>query len=60
MDIILLDIPEFAAQIGIKVSTVRSWVYQRKIEVVRFGSRVKIPASEIERLIEKGRQPVSN
>lgn len=54
----LLKVGEFAAGAKIQVSTVRAWILHRKIEYVRLGGRaVRIPRSELERLIHEGTVP---
>ena len=54
---ILLDISDAAEKLGLTESTLRSWVFLKRIETVKLGRRRKIPLSEIHRLIEEGRQP---
>ena len=47
----LLTVPEFAAELKVKVSTVRRWVYERRINHVKLFKRlVRIPATEVDRL----------
>jgi excisionase family DNA binding protein len=54
----LLRIEEFAAILNIKESTVRAWILRRRIAKVRVGRRaVRIPASEVNRLIDAGITP---
>jgi len=54
----LLTASETAALLGVKVSTVRQWTYQRRIPCVRLadGRAVRYPLSDLRRLISKGRQ----
>jgi excisionase family DNA binding protein len=54
----LLTAAEVAALLGIKVSTVRQWTYQRRIPCVHLadGRAVRYLPSELRRLINKGRQ----
>ncbi len=52
-----LDVVKAAELIGLKEATLRAWVRDRKIEVVRLGRRVKIPVYELRRLTEQGRSP---
>jgi excisionase family DNA binding protein len=52
-----LDISETAEILGLKEPTIRAWIRDQKIDVVRLGRRVKVPVSEIRRLIEEGRRP---
>jgi excisionase family DNA binding protein len=53
----LLDIPMTAERLGVKESTVRFWVWQRKIEYVKVGRCVRVPESAVERIIERGTVP---
>jgi excisionase family DNA binding protein len=54
----LLRVDDFAARLNIKPSTVRAWILRRRITKVRLGSRaVRIPASEVSRLISEGLIP---
>lgn len=54
----LLTAAEAAALLGVKVSTVRQWTYQRRIPYVRLagGRAVRYLLSELLRLINKWRQ----
>jgi excisionase family DNA binding protein len=56
----LNSIPETAYQLGLQVSTIRSWVWQRKIESVRVGRAVRIRQSAIDAVIEKGTTPADD
>jgi excisionase family DNA binding protein len=54
----LLTIDEFAAITGLRPVTIRMWAAARKISSVKLGRRaLRIPASELDRLIEKGLRP---
>jgi excisionase family DNA binding protein len=53
----LLRLPEAADRLGLKVSTLRFWIWQRKIETVRVGRAVRIREDSINRLIEEGTMP---
>jgi len=53
----LLRVAEFADSLGIKPSCVRRWLLERKIACVKVGRLVRIPATEVERLIESGMRP---
>jgi excisionase family DNA binding protein len=55
----LLTIPEFAAALRVKPSCVRRWVGESKITFVHVGRLVRIPASEIERIISHGTHPAT-
>lgn len=53
----LLTVPQFSAELGVTASCTRRWLLERKIARVSLGRLVRIPASEVDRLIEQGFQP---
>jgi excisionase family DNA binding protein len=53
---LLLSVDQVAAMLDQSAATVRKWVYLRKIEVVRLGRSVRIPAAEVDRIIARNRQ----
>lgn len=54
----LLRVGEVADRLGLRVSTIRSWILHRRIAKVRVGRRaVRIPLSEVNRLIADGTTP---
>jgi excisionase family DNA binding protein len=54
----LLRVSEGAKELALKESTLRAWILSRRISVVRIGRRaIRIPASEVARLIEEGTIP---
>jgi len=54
----LLRVSQFAESGNIRESTVRAWILQGKISIVRLGGRaVRIPRSELDRLISEGTVP---
>jgi excisionase family DNA binding protein len=53
----MLTAAEAAAALGIKEATVRAWVSKRKITYVKLGRLVRIPAKEIEILVEHATIP---
>lgn len=50
----LLTVPEAATKLGVKERTVRRWVLLRRVTYVKLGSCVRIPESELARLIDEG------
>src|SRR5262249_3344689 len=56
----LLSVEEAAARLGLRAVTVRCWAAARKITRVKLGRRVLIPASEIERFIDRATIPASD
>ena len=55
----LLNVREFAASFGCTASCARRWISERRIVSIKIGRRlVRIPESEVERLIAEGLRPV--
>ena len=54
MEPLAVDVKEAGRLLGISHYTVRNYIRQGKINPVRFGRRVSIPMSEIERLSREG------
>jgi excisionase family DNA binding protein len=50
----LLKPEEFAAMVGLKVSTVRCWIWRKRIPYVKLGRAVRIRQDVAENLIESG------
>jgi excisionase family DNA binding protein len=50
----LLTVTEAADLLALKVKTLRAWIAARRIGCVRLGGAVRIPATEVQRLIEEG------
>ena len=55
MSEMLHTVPETAGRLGVKARTVRRWILLRKIDYIKVGAAVRIPESEIERIINEGR-----
>jgi excisionase family DNA binding protein len=54
----LLTAAQAAERLGLKESTIRAWLLARRLVHVRIGRRaVRIPALEIEKLIQQGTVP---
>jgi excisionase family DNA binding protein len=54
----LLAVEQAAERLGVKPSTIRSWILRReKIEVVKVGRLVRIKESSIQRFIEDNTVP---
>lgn len=55
---ILLTIPEAAGRLGLKPSTVRKMVLERRIDTIRPSVRaVRIPESAVTRILDRGFRP---
>jgi len=50
----LFTIDEAAQMWRLKPRTIRKWVFQRRVTYCRVGGRVRIPESEIVRVVEEG------
>lgn len=53
----LVRVPEAAELLALSPKTLWQWIGERRIGVVRLGRAVRIPVSEIERLMEEGTTP---
>jgi excisionase family DNA binding protein len=49
----LLNVGEAATVLGMKESTIRSWILKRRIPFVRMGRRVFLRRTDIEQLIQE-------
>ena len=49
----LLDVREAARYLGISPHTVRGWVYQGRLPVIRLGRKVLFDRTALDRLIEE-------
>lgn len=52
-----LTVEEASMSLGVAQVTLRSWMAARRIGYVRLGRSVRIPESEIRRLLEAGAVP---
>jgi excisionase family DNA binding protein len=51
----LMRVTEFCEALGIRESTGRKWILQRRISSIKVGLRaVRIPRSELQRLVREG------
>lgn len=53
----LLKVPEAAEMLALSQKTIWQWIGERRIGVVRLGRAVRVPLSEIDRLMEEGTTP---
>jgi excisionase family DNA binding protein len=53
----LLSVPQFAQALNAKPSCIRRWILLRKVTVVKIGRLIRIPATEVQRLIDSGIRP---
>ena len=55
---VLLTVGEAAESLSISVKTIYAWIGQRRIDSVRVGgTAIRIPASEVARIVEEGTMP---
>ncbi len=53
----LLSIKETADVLGLKVATIRAWLYRRRLPRVNCGRAVRIPADAVAQFIERNTIP---
>jgi len=53
----LLTVAEFAARMGVKLRTVRSWIYKRVVPFTRFERRVYFSATVVEEMLDRNAIP---
>jgi excisionase family DNA binding protein len=53
----LLTVPVAAGRLGLQPSTVRFWIWTRKIEHVKVGRAVRIPEVVVDEMIARGTVP---
>jgi excisionase family DNA binding protein len=56
-EITLLNVNQAAEKLGITTACIRRWILERKISTVKIGRLVRIPGTELERLISSGFRP---
>ncbi len=49
----LLDLKEGAKELKLSIYTLRAWIYQKRIPVVRLGRRVLLRRVDLEDLVNK-------
>lgn len=53
----LLTVQQVADRLQVAVSTVRAWIYFRRIDYVKCGSVVRIPEAALQAMVAKGYMP---
>jgi excisionase family DNA binding protein len=53
----MMTVPQFAESLGVTVACVRRWILERHIATIKLGRLVRIPASELARIIQAGLRP---
>ena len=50
-------VPETAAALGVSIHTIRAWIAQHRLGYLKLGRAVRIPQSEIERVLRDAAVP---
>jgi excisionase family DNA binding protein len=53
----MVSVRQAAEELGLSVACVRKWIAERRMEYVRLGRAIRVPGSEIDRLIAEGTIP---
>ncbi len=56
----LLSVDQFARGLNVTPACVRRWVQTRKITTIKLGRLVRIPSSELARLVGEGIRPAND
>lgn len=56
-EVTLLSVPQFAGALGVTPACIRRWILERRITTVKLGRLIRVPASEVTRLVEAGCRP---
>ncbi len=56
-EVVLLSVPQVAERLGVTAACIRRWILERKIATVKLGRLIRVPASEVERLVSSGLRP---
>lgn len=54
----LLNIPEGAKLLRLSPNTLRAWIFQKRVPIVRLGRRVLFREADLEKMIQNGLQEV--
>ncbi len=57
-NLVMLSPKEFAYRLSISRWTVYAWLQEGRIKSVKIGRLVRIPESEVERIVQEGAQEV--
>jgi len=53
----LLTVREAAERLHLSISTIRSWIHNRKLASVKLGKAIRVPVSALEEIIKRGYCP---
>lgn len=54
---VLLTVDAVAKALSVTPACIRRWIFERKIATVKLGRLVRIPLSEVRRMVEQGLRP---
>ncbi len=52
-----VTVREAARKLGLQEATIRKWIYQRRLGVVRLGRAVRLRAADLEKILADSYQP---
>jgi excisionase family DNA binding protein len=55
----LMSVGQFAEVLNVTPACIRRWILLRRIATIKLGRLIRIPSSEVERLVEAGHRPAS-
>lgn len=55
----LMSASDFATTVGVTLSCVRRWIFEKRIATVKLGRLVRIPVTEVERILNAGLRPAT-
>ena len=55
--VILHDIKEAAGRLNVSPWTIRNWIASRKMACVHLGRLIRVPESELQRIVQNGTIP---
>lgn len=56
-EVVLLSVPQVAERLNVTRACIRRWILERRLAVVKVGRLVRVPSSEVDRLIDSGLRP---
>jgi excisionase family DNA binding protein len=56
-EVTLLSVPQAAERLNVTKSCIRRWIFERRISTIKIGKLVRVPLSEVTRLIDAGTRP---
>jgi excisionase family DNA binding protein len=54
---VLLTVQEFSETLNITVACTRRWLLERRVSCIKLGRAIRIPHTELERLLTAGLRP---